>query len=295
MLASSVSLWHLLIMKRPRAWRRSLLLLLAGGVLGAILLRQFELSQVYHPDRTLYATGRELGRPMEDVSFRARDGVELSGWFFPASTNSTRRDLALLFCHGNAGNISNRLEMCQTLLATGASLFIFDYRGYGRSQGRPTESGTYLDAEAAYDWLRAKGFAGTNIIAMGESLGGGVGAELCLNRENGGLILQSTFTSMPDIGSEIFPWLPVRWLGRVKYETQRKLPRLHVPVLVMHSRTDGLIGYHHAEKNFAAANEPKLFCEIQGGHNEPLAVRAQFLEGIEKFLLLVDKARSAKS
>lgn len=281
-------------MRPLRAWRRSLPLLLAGGVMGAILLHQFELSQVYHPDRTLYATGRELGLPMEDVSFRASDGVELNGWFFPASTNSTRRDLTLLFCHGNGGNISHRLEMCQALLSTGTSLFIFDYRGYGHSQGQPTESGTYLDAEAAYEWLRAKGFAGRNIVVMGESLGGGVAAELCLKRETGGLILQSTFTSMPDIGSEIFPWLPVRWLGRVKYETQRKLPRLHVPVLVMHSRTDGLIGYHHAEKNFAAANEPKLFCEIQGGHNEPLTAHARFLDGIENFLLLVDKARAPK-
>src|SRR5579864_1795974 len=116
-------------MKPRRAWRRNLLFLLAGTVMGDILVHQFELSQVYHPDRTIYATGRELGRPMEDVSFRARDGIELNGWFFPAGTDSARRDLALLFCHGNAGNIGNRLEMCQALLSTGANLFIFDYRG----------------------------------------------------------------------------------------------------------------------------------------------------------------------
>lgn len=265
------------------------LVLLAGGVLGAILLRQFELNQVFHPDRSVYATGQELGRPVEDIWFRASDGVQLNGWFFPANTNSSRRDLALLFCHGNAGNIGNRLEMCEVLLATGANLFMFDYRGYGQSHGRPTESGTYLDAQTAYDWLRAKGFAGTNIVLMGESLGGGVAAELCLKREAGGLILQSTFTSIPDLGAEIFPWLPVRWLGHIKYETILKLPRLHVPVLVMHSRSDGLIAYHHAEKNFAAAKEPKLFWEIQGGHNEPLAARAQFLHGIEKFLQLIEK------
>ncbi len=282
-------------MKALPTWRRALLVLLAGGVLGAILLRQFELNQVYHPDRTLYATGRELGRAMEDVWFGAGDGIRLNGWFFPANTNSPRRDLAVLFCHGNAGNIGNRLEMCEVLLSTGANLFIFDYRGYGQSHGRPTESGTYVDAEAAYDWLRTKGFSGTNIVVMGESLGGGVATELCLNRQTGGLILQSTFTSIPDLGVEIFPWLPVRWLGRVKYETCRKLPRLHVPVLVMHSRTDGLIGYHHAEKNFAAANEPKLFCEIQGGHNEPLAARAQFLDGIEKFLQLAGKNRQIQA
>ena len=177
------------------------------------MFRWFEHSQVYHPDRVLTATGAELGRPFEDVSFKASDGVELNGWFFPASTNSPRRHLAVLVCHGNAGNIGHRLDTCAALLATGVNVFVFDYRGYGRSQGRPSEEGTYRDAQAAYRWLRQKGFAGTNIIAFGESLGGGVAAELAVRETVGGLVLQSTFTSIPDMGAELFPWLPVRWLG----------------------------------------------------------------------------------
>jgi pimeloyl-ACP methyl ester carboxylesterase len=118
-----------------------------------------------------------------------------------------------------------------------------------------------------------------------------VAGELALRETLGGLILQSTFCSMPDIGAELFPWLPVRWIGSIKYETCKKLPRLRIPVLVMHSRNDGLIGFHHAEKNFAATNEPKLFWEINGDHNSPVADPKHFTEGIEKFLAMLEADR----
>ena len=132
---------------------------------------------------------------------------------FPGEHEFRPARLAVLFCHGNGGNISHRLDTCAALLATGVSVFVFDYRGYGRSAGRPGEEGTYRDAQAAYQWLRQKGFAGTNIMAFGESLGGGVAAELAVREPLGGLVLQSTFTSIPDIGAELFPWLPVRLAG----------------------------------------------------------------------------------
>ena len=262
--------------------------LLAACLLIVLMLRWFEHSQVYHPDRALTATGAELSRPFEDVFFKASDGVALNGWFFPASTNSHRRHLAVLVCHGNAGNISHRLDTCVALLSTGVSVLVFDYRGYGRSEGRPSEEGTYRDAQAAHAWLRKKGFAGTNIIAFGESLGGGVAAELALREPIGGLVLQSTFTSIPDMGEELFPWLPVRWLATIHYDTRSKLPRLHVPVLVMHSPADELVRFHHGKKNFAAANEPKLFWELRGDHNNPLADPQHFIAGLKRFLGMVE-------
>jgi len=254
-----------------------------------MLLRWFERNQVYHPSRILDATGQELGRPCENVFFKAADGVELNGWFYPADTNSPRARFVILVCHGNGGNISHRLDLYQTLLESGVSVFAFDYRGYGRSGGRPGEQGTYLDAQAAHQWLRQKGFAGKDVIPYGESLGGAVATELCLRETTAGLILQSTFTSTLDIGAELFPWLPVRWLNTIKYDTRGKLPRLRVPVLVMHSRSDGLISFHHGEANFAAANEPKLFCELAGDHNDPIADQARFTAGIEEFLQLVER------
>jgi len=216
----------------------------------------------------------------------------LNGWFFPADADSSRKHFVYLLCHGNAGNISHRLGHCAALLETGASVFIFDYRGYGRSQGRPGEEGTYLDGQAAHRWLRQKGFAATNIIALGESLGGGVASELALRESLGGLVLQSTYTSITDVGAELFPWLPVRWIGTIKYHTRSRLPRIKVPLLVMHSREDGLIGFPHAEKNFAVANEPKMFWEISGKHNRFLeGDRARYLEGLNKFLAGIEAAR----
>jgi fermentation-respiration switch protein FrsA (DUF1100 family) len=254
------------------------------------MLRWFEHSQVYHPGRTMDADGSELGRSFEDAMFPSLDGVQLNGWFYPADKNSPRAQFAFLICHGNAGNISHRLDLYRALLETGAGVFAFDYRGYGRSHGRPDEEGTYLDAQAAHQWLRQKGYAGENLIVYGESLGGGIASELCLREETGGLVLQGTFTSVPDIGSELFPWLPVRWLGRIRYDTRSKLPQLRIPVLILHSRTDEIIGFQHAERNFATAKEPKQFQEIRGDHNNPLADRAGFLRGVEEFMRLVERA-----
>jgi fermentation-respiration switch protein FrsA (DUF1100 family) len=257
--------------------------------LAVSMLRRFEHNRVYRPHRELPATGAELQRPFENVFFRTSDGVELHGWFFPANPDSSRARFVILLCHGNAGNIGHRLELYRALLDAGANVFTFDYRGYGRSQGRPSEEGTYLDGQAACQWLRQKGFSSSRIVVYGESLGGGIASELCLREPMGGLILQGTFTSLPEIGADLYPWLPVRWISRIRYDTRNKLPRIKVPVLVMHSRGDGLIGFRHSEKNFAAANEPKQFCEIRGDHNDPTGDRTAFISGIEEFLKLVEK------
>ncbi|HOX56124.1 MAG TPA: alpha/beta hydrolase [Candidatus Paceibacterota bacterium] len=267
---------------------KTLIGLLVTCLLVLLMFRWFEHSQVYHPDRALTATGAELGRAFEDVQFQTSDGIRLNGWFFPANTNSSRARLSMLLCHGNAGNIGHRLDTAAALLATGVNVFVFDYRGYGRSQGRPGEEGTYLDAQAAHRWLCQRGFSGTNIIAFGESLGGGIATELAMREPVGGLVLQSTFTSIPDIGAELFPWLPVRWLATIRYDTHSKLPRLKVPVLVMHSRMDEIVPFHHGERNFAAANEPRLFWELRGDHNNPLADMTHFRTGLEEFLALIE-------
>jgi len=242
----------------------------------------------------LDADASELGRPFEDVHFSSTDGVKLNGWYFPADADSPRRHLAYLMCHGNAGNISHRLDHCAALIETGANVLIFDYRGYGRSEGRPNEEGTYRDAQGAHRWLRDKGFAAMNVMALGESLGGGIASELALRETVGGLILQSTYTSITELGVELFPWLPVRWIGTIRYDTRSKLPRVKVPVLIMHSRVDSLIGFQHAERNYAAANEPKLLWEIGGDHNRFLEFdRMRYLEGLNRFFGMISNARTA--
>lgn len=233
------------------------------------------------------ANPAELGRRFEDVSFATSDSVRLNAWFFPADTNSSRAQIAVLYCHGNGGNISHRMDVYRTLLDLGLTVFAFDYRGYGRSEGRASEEGTYQDAQAAHRWLRDRGFEARNIIAFGESLGGGIVSELGLREEIGGLVLQSAFSCTADIGAELFPWLPVHKLCTIKYETCQKLPRIHVPMLIMHSRDDELINFRHAEKNFRIANEPKLLCEIEGEHNNPLANPGGFADGVEKLLQMM--------
>ena len=249
------------------------------------MIRWFEHWQIYRPNRKLAASGSALGRPVEEVWIQTSDGLRLHGWFFPADKNAPRVHQALLLCHGNAGNISHRLHFIKAWLELGLNVFVFDYRGYGRSEGRVHEVGTYLDAQAALRWLEAKGFAPGNVIVLGKSLGGGIASELALREPVGGLILQSTFTSIPDLGSELFRWLPVRRLHTIKYDTVNRLPQIKVPVLVAHSRSDDLIGFHHAEKNFQAATGRKMMLEIAGDHVSVIEDgRADYLAGLEKFI-----------
>jgi fermentation-respiration switch protein FrsA (DUF1100 family) len=260
--------------------------LILAPVVGYGLLRWFEWRQVYHPRAEHAARGGDLGVPWEEARLRAADGVTLDAWFF---STSPRARVALV-CHGNGGNISHRLGLYAALRDVGLNVLAFDYRGYGRSAGRPSEEGTYRDAEAAYAWLRQRGFAATNILVYGESLGGGVATELALREPVGGLILQSTFTSIPDVGAGLFPWLPVRTLATIHYDNRAKLPRVRVPVLVMHSPEDSLIPFAHAQQLFAAANPPKLFRPLVGDHNDTRLAGAQGVtEILREFLRLLDR------
>jgi hypothetical protein len=267
-------------------WARRGAMLLAVLLWGFLMLRWFEHRCVFQPSSAMAAEAGALGRPAEDVFIPVDNNGKIEAWFFPADPGnapSSRR--VILVCHGNAGNISHRLPLCRLLLETGASVLVFDYRGYGRSPGHPGEENTCRDAQAACQWLRQKGFAATNIIAYGESLGGGVAAELALREPLGGLILQSTFTSVPDLGAELYPWLPVRLAGAIQYDTLHKLPHMKTPVLIMHSRQDNIVPYAHAEKNFAAAREPKTFREIRGGHNDAVFTgRQEILSAVNQFL-----------
>lgn len=270
-----------------------ILYLLVGAVGFWLFFRWFERSNVYQPSRNWWATGSELGGPWEAVEFKAGDGVRLSGWFFPARTNAAFPKITVLISHGNGGNVSHRLTSYQLLLDLGVNVFAYDYRGYGQSEGRPSEPGTYLDAEAALDWLRQRGFDEGHIVALGESLGGGIASELALRHPGlRGLILHSTFTSIPDIGAEMFPLLPVRTLSRIRYATHDKLRQIRTPVLILHSRTDTLIAFRHAERNFESAQSPKWLREIHGDHNDqPDASPQVYTDAIREFLIATAPAK----
>jgi fermentation-respiration switch protein FrsA (DUF1100 family) len=238
---------------------------------------------VYFPERELECTPAALGMPFEDVVLRAADGVKLHAWFVPAAGKSRG---ALLYCHGNAGNISHRVELVSVFRKMGLDVLVFDYRGYGRSEGAPSEAGTYLDAQAAWDHLvSVRGARPERIVLFGKSLGGGVATHLAAEHPPGALILQSTFTSIPDVGAEHFWWLPIRLIARIKYPSLKTVPGIKCPVLVVHSRADEIIRFRHGERLFAAANEPKEFLEIQGDHNYGWQLSGRtYTDGVWKFL-----------
>lgn len=254
------------VRRRMGTW---VVLLIVVPAAAWLVLRWFERANVYQPTRSWWGRPDQLGDPWEDVRFPTSDGIELSAWYLPAASNAPWRDTVVLISHGNGGNISHRLTLYDLFLKIGINVLAYDYRGYGQSTGRPTEAGTYLDAEAALAWLHQRGFANRQIVVHGESLGGAVAAEMARRHPDlRGAILRSTFTSIPDLGAELFPILPVRLVGRIRYDTRSKLPQVQVPILFLHSRSDTLIRFAHAESNFAAANAPKWLREISGDHND---------------------------
>jgi fermentation-respiration switch protein FrsA (DUF1100 family) len=259
--------------------------LLAIGLTGFLIVVGCSANRmVFQPWTAMEASPADLKRPCEDIFFSASDGVRLNGWFFSADTN-VAAGFVILLCHGNAGNLSHRLPIIDMLLKAGASVFAFDYRGYGRSSGKPSEKGVCLDAEAAWQWLRDHGFAAMNIVALGESLGGGVVCELATRKPIAGMILQSTFTSVPDVASELMPWLPVRLLVTTRFDNHAKLKRLQVPVLFLHGRKDTIIPFRHAQKNFATAKAPKYFAELDGDHNDALTASPEkYQRAVAEFL-----------
>jgi fermentation-respiration switch protein FrsA (DUF1100 family) len=262
-----------------------LLLIIAGAYLLLIaIVYLMQAGMLYLPNlpgRNLDATPDAIGLAFEDVTLETSDGVSVHGWFVPGESGRV-----LLYFHGNAGNISHRLYSIREWRDLGLSVFIIDYRGYGQSSGKPTEKGLYRDGETAWRYLTGeRGIAPQNIVLFGRSLGGSVASWLAAQERPAGLIVESSFTSVPDIGQEAYPWLPVRWLTRFKHETRDEVGKVTSPVLVVHSRDDEIIPFHHGEAIFAAANEPKTFLEIRGGHNDGHAVSATvYRDGMQEFL-----------
>ncbi len=242
----------------------NILLLVVGLALlsGGMYLQQP--SMIFFPDATLDQTPAEWGFAYEDIFLDTKDGMRLHGWYIPRHGSKQ----ALLFFHGNAGNISHRGASVEIFHRLGLNIFIFDYRGYGRSQGKPDENGLYKDARAAWRYLiDDRGFAREDIILFGRSLGGAVAVELAAEVQPGGLILESTFSSAEDVANAVFPVLSRLIFLRFDFNTAAQIGRVTCPVLVLHSPDDEIIPFHLGEKVFQAANEPKSLVKMRGDHN----------------------------
>ncbi|MBI3617970.1 MAG: alpha/beta hydrolase [Candidatus Omnitrophica bacterium] len=251
--------------------------LLAAGV------RYLESRSVFYPARSIAATPAALGLAFEDVFIKTEDNVTINAWLIKSSTQRG----TLIFCHGNAGNIGDRLEKILLFHQMGLNVLIIDYRGYGESQGRPSEAGIYKDAVAAYDYLLTRqDIDRSRIIGYGESLGGAVAVDLGTKRNLAALIIDSSFTNAADMAKTIYPFIPSFLLG-TKLDSVSKVRAVTIPKIFIHSRADEIVPFRLGERLYQAAAQPKEFLELPGGggHNDtPVDAREKMAREIVTFL-----------
>ncbi|MGH9380012.1 MAG: alpha/beta hydrolase [Thermoanaerobaculia bacterium] len=244
----------------------------AAGLAGAVGVAAFLRERIQHrrlflPDR--YPNGvwdpRPFGLEAEDVWFEAADGVRLHGWWVPRK----RARATLLYCHGNWGSIAHQVGALKLLSRLGFDVFAFDYRGYGRSEGRPSEKGLYLDARAAHDHLTStRGVDPRRLFIFGHSLGGAVAIDCALDRQAAGLIVQATFTDVADASRAAMPLPGISWVTRNQFRSVRKIGQLALPKLIIHGTEDGTVPVELGRRLYEAAAEPKQLLLVPGAsHN----------------------------
>jgi fermentation-respiration switch protein FrsA (DUF1100 family) len=261
----------------------------------------FESSFIYFPSK--YPAGRwELAEPravegrvvarIEDAWFTADDGTRLHGWYCTPYIGRNgllvplQSDLALIYLHGNGGNITDRREIAELLVGLRINVLLLDYRGYGKSEGLPSEEGLYADASAAWNYLtKARSMREDRIVIYGESLGGAVAVDLSSKVKPCGLIVQSSFTSIADMAREVMPFAP-RFIIRTKMDSLEKIARVSCPKLFVHSPADEIVPYKLGRRLFDAAPEPKSFYEIKGApHNLAYEIGgAPYLDALKNFI-----------
>lgn len=254
----------------------------ALGYLGVIgVLAFFENQLVYHP---IPAAKGWMPPPIDDIQevvLDSADGNRIGAWWLPCPGS----DRSLLYLHGNAGNLSHRgssVVKMRTLLNAG--ILIVDYPGYGKSTGRPSESGCYHAADAGYHFLvDQQKRSPESLILYGGSLGGAVAIDLASRKPHHGLVVVKSFTSAPDVGGKWFPWIPVRWIMRNQFRSIDKIGQIKSPVFIAHGDRDSIVPYEHGRILFEAASEPKAFIDLNGqDHNDPLP--KSFFDDLSRFL-----------
>lgn len=245
-------------------------------------IRYIERRNIFFPSKQIETTPKDFGLSYEDVNFITKDGIRLNGWFIPGDGLRW----TVLFCHGNAGNISHRIDIARLFNKAGINIFLFDYRGYGRSEGRPSERGLYIDALSAYDYLcNRRDVDNDKIIVFGESLGGAVATEVARKRAISALICESTFTSTVDMAKRVYPILPGWLLVTQHFDSISKIKDVDAPVLIMHSKDDEIVPFEFGWRLYQAASEPKQFYIMKGGHNEAKLIDQEgFIGEIINFL-----------
>lgn len=273
-------------MTRPmRMLSRTAIVGLAVYVGLSLYLYVFQTRYIYYPDlpsREVDASPRDVDLPFESLKISTGDGETLDGWFVPAPAATK----TLLYLHGNGGNIGHRVDLIRTFHSLGLNVLIFDYRGYGRSTGKPGEEGTYRDALAAWNHLtQERRIPAEHIVLYGESLGGSIAAWLAERHTPHALVIYAAFTSIRDIAAVLYPYLPTVLLARYRYDTKAALARVRCPVLILHSTEDEIIPYRHAQELLEVAPAPKKLVALRGGHNDAVFVSDHaFEQALKEFL-----------
>jgi pimeloyl-ACP methyl ester carboxylesterase len=238
------------------------------------------------PSRDLLASPADIGLEYEDLTLQTIDNEKINAWYIPTRGSKTKPAKTVLFFHGNAGNISHRLETIKIYNDLNLNFLIIDYRGFGLSTGKPSEQGTYTDANAAWEYLiDEKKLQPQNIIIAGRSLGGAIAVELAKVVRPAMLIIESTFTSMAEVSAEHYPFMPTGLIVQHKYETIEKLKDIHCPIVIAHSQKDEVIPYEHSQRNYVVANKPKQFIELHGGHGSGFLLSKQlYIKGLQRAL-----------
>lgn len=270
-------------------WSILIIIFVAYSVLGWTLFFM-QRSFLYRPLRQVLYDPSDINLAFEKVAIETQDGLKIAAWYVPAE----KAKYTVLMCHGNGGNIAHRLDTVNLLNEMNLNCMVFDYRGYGTSQGKPTEQGTYIDAQAAWNWLaESKKVPSEKIIIFGRSLGGCVASHLAMNNEPLCLVVESAFTSYVDMGKMFYPYLPVRHFAKYKYPTIEYVRRVGCPTLFIHSRGDEVVPFEFGLKLYDAAREPKEFVEIYGCHNDGFLFSGDtYRQGWKRWLESVEECKA---
>ena len=239
----------------------------------------FQRNLLYHPKENNYS-GDKLIVKIEKVKIKTQDNIRLTSWYHKKDISNYK---TILFLHGNAGSLENRIHKINHFNNININFLIVAWRGFSGNKGTPTEQGLYEDAASAVRWLKSNGIEEKNIIIYGESLGTAVAVEIAQNKNFAGIILESPFTSMVDAAKEKYPFLPIKFLLKDKYESDIKIKNIKSPILVMHGEVDNLVPFYMGKKIYDLANEPKYFY-FSKYDNHMMKYDEKLLKSVEEFI-----------
>jgi len=260
----------------------SIIALVSFYLLLLVIVFFFQRNLLYHPSVNNYLQNQGLSEPndIEKVNITTKDKIDLVGWFYKKNLEKFK---TILFFHGNAGSLENRTYKLNHFKDLNVNFLIIAWRGFSGNEGKPNEKGLYEDADSAISWLKTKGIDEKNIILYGESLGTGVAIEIAQNKNYAGVILESPFTSMINMGRKYYPFFPVNFLLKDKFESNKKISSVSAPVLIIHGKVDKIVPYYMGEKMYELANEPKFFYTQEYG-DHMVEYDEKLLSTLKKFI-----------